>query len=208
MQIQNDEIFHHVYNRGAHKANIFLDNLDYIRMIKLLYIANNDEPFILSRLPENVFAIDRKKVLVDIVAYCLMPNHIHIALKKRTPGKSPPRDNMTIFIHKLMTGYSSYFNIKYSHSGTIWQGAYKEKPVYDETYIQTLINYIHLNPCDLIDPLKNTLEARVDFAINYEYSSLKDFNGVIRPQSAILNDVEVRPMQSVEVRPLQTPAVS
>ena len=50
-----NNIYYHVYNRGAHKAEIFLDRSDYERMLKLLYIANNDEPFELSEMPENVF---------------------------------------------------------------------------------------------------------------------------------------------------------
>lgn len=186
----NNNVYHHIYNRGAHKAAIFLDGGDYYRMLKLLYIANNDEPFVISRLPENIFTIERKKILVDIIAYCLMPNHIHIALKKTNTDQCGQWDNITKFIHKLTTGYSAYFNKKYNHSGTIWQGSYKEKTVYDGLYIKTLIDYIHLNPADLKHESvsKNASKSeKLDFAMNYEYSSIKDYEGISRPQSAILN---------------------
>jgi REP element-mobilizing transposase RayT len=165
-------------------------------MLKLLYIANNDEPFELSEMPENVFIVERKKILVDIVAYCLMPNHIHIALKKRELNQPGMSDSMTRFIHKLMTGYSTYFNKKYDHSGTIWQGSYKQKTVYDGIYIQSLIKYIHLNPRDL-KKTQNSKDSsksnkkNIEFVINYEYSSLKDYIEQNRPQSAILDSQEM-----------------
>ena len=186
----NQENYYHIYNRGAHRAETFLDDMDYLRMLKLLYIANNDEPFVLSQLPENVYSIERKQPLVEIAAYCLMPNHIHIALRKNGGGVGL-NDNLSRFVHKLMTGYSSYFNKKYRHSGTIWQGPFKTKDVCDDLYVQTLIRYIHLNPCDLVALNENESEEQyrkkiLDFAVNYEYSSLKDYLGIIRPQRAIL----------------------
>jgi putative transposase len=180
---------HHIYNRGAHKAEIFRDHLDYERMLKLLHIANNDEGFELRKMPENVFAIERKNPLVDIVAYCLMPNHIHIALKLRNEHGNY---GVSRFMQKLATGYTNYFNIKYDHSGTIWQGSYKEKIAFDEKYAQILINYIHLNPFGIKEP-GITKEARLEriedaikYSCAYEYSSLRDYLGMNRLQSSIL----------------------
>jgi putative transposase len=187
------DIYYHIYNRGAHKADIFLDGSDYVRMVKLLYIANNDEPFVMRELPENIFLIERRHPLIDIVAYCLMPNHVHIAVKKIAAREPGTRDNLTCFLHKLMTAYSTYFNIKYGHSGTIWQGACKGKTVDDGLYIRTLINYIHLNPCGIkgqgiTKPASDEYGAEaVKFATDYEYSSLKDYAGIKRQQVSILS---------------------
>ena len=193
----NSDIYYHIYNRGAHKADVFLDGSDYLRMLKLLYIANNEEPFVMSKLPNNIYLLERSKPLVDIVAYCLMPNHIHIALKKRSPNQKDTSDPVTKFIHKLMTGYSAYFNIKYRHSGTLWQGPYKHKTAYDDLYIKTLINYIHLNPRGIreaqVSKQGNQVDDKemIEYAMNYEYSSIKDYLGTIRQQSAILNPAEI-----------------
>jgi len=196
------EVYHHIYNRGAHKAAIFHDAFDYWRMLKLLYIANNTEPFEINNLGEkNIFSIERKCPLVDIISYCLMPNHIHIALKLReeTPPDSnrevsPPENPITRFMRKLCTGYSGYYNRKYDHSGTIWQGPFKEKGVYDEDYIRTLIRYIHLNPYSIKEP-HMTKEARAEhldesiaYCKQYEYSSFKDYLGEVRQQTPILGD--------------------
>ena len=189
-----NDTYYHAYNRGAHKAQIFYEAEDYERMLKLLYIANNDVPFAIRDAPQNIFTVDRKKILVDIIAYCLMPNHVHIAVKPRRG-----LGDLSRFMHKLMTGYSGYFNKKYDHSGTIWQGPYKEKAVHDELYLNTLIRYIHLNPYGIEEP-EMTKEARSEYtekavlySREYEYSSYKDHLGIIRPQNAILNLTEARP---------------
>ncbi len=180
-------VYRHIYNRGAHKTEIFKDANDYIRMVKLLYIANNTRPFVMSSLPQNVFCVEKDETLVDIVAYCLMPNHIHIAIK------TTENQLITKFMRKLCTAYSCYFNLKYHHSGTIWQGKYKSKEEFDDTNIDVLIKYIHMNPYTLKNKpieLENQLailEDAVGFAKEYEYSSFKDYLGVPRIQRVLLS---------------------
>jgi putative transposase len=181
-------IYHHIYNRGAHKAPIFLDGSDYWRLLKLLYIANSTESFNMSNLGEkNIFKITRKNTLVNIVAYCLMPNHIHIAVSSKSELENDP--NIAKFMQKLCTAYSGYYNKKYNHSGTIWQGTYKEKIANDEqSYVRTLISYIHLNPYAIKEP-EMTKETRkehpieaFEYSLHYEYSSLIDYLREVKPR--------------------------
>lgn len=194
--------YHHIFNRGAHKAPIFLDDGDRWRMLKSLYIANCSEPFKLCKLPENVFEIERKDTLLDIIAYCLMPNHIHIAVRTRSDLVTDP--DMTKFMRKLCSGYSGYFNIKYHHSGTIWQGAYNEK-VFDDKDLSVLLSYIHLNPYGIKVP-EMTKEARKEhpeeawaYSKEYEFSSLKDYLGEKRVQGSILCLDQVRPGPTISI---------
>lgn len=121
-------------------------------MMNLLYLANNPEPFHYSKTKvSEIFKQKRDSTLVDIVAYCLMPNHIHIALKAKTSLQNDP--GISKFMLKLCTAYSGYYNKKYNHSGTIWQDSYKKKIADDELdYMKTLINYIHLNPYAIKTP--------------------------------------------------------
>ncbi len=85
-----------------------------------------------------------------------------------------------------------YYNSKYDHSGTIFQGTYKAKSVTDEIYSSTLINYIHLNPFGITEPdliirnKANYFKEAYDYSVKYEYSSLKDYLGEIRPQKNII----------------------
>jgi len=109
-----------------------------------------------------------------------MPNHFHIAVHSKSDLINDT--GITKFMLKLCTGYSMYFNKKYDHSGTVWEGPYKEKIGDDEIeYIKTLISYIHLNPYAIKEP-EMTREARKEhpreafaYSMNYEYSSLQDY---------------------------------
>jgi hypothetical protein len=140
-------------------------------------------------LDENtMYSVDRKESLVEVIAYCLMPNHFHIVLRELKEGAR------TEFLRKLCVGYANYYNFKYKHSGTIFQGKYKSKKIDDEEYLQIAINYVHFNPYKLKEPnISNELHIdpeyirnASEYCKNYEYSSYKDYLGEIRPEKAIL----------------------
>ncbi|OHA24386.1 MAG: hypothetical protein A3D50_00005 [Candidatus Taylorbacteria bacterium RIFCSPHIGHO2_02_FULL_44_12] len=124
--------YYHIYNRGAHKSPIFLDKIDYQRFLYLLYIANSNKPLHFYILKQSdAFLCERQDQYVDIVAYCLMPNHFHIAVKEIVEG------GISRFVHKLCTAYVMYYNFKYDHSGTIFQGPYNAKHVDSDGYLLT-----------------------------------------------------------------------
>ena len=179
---------YHIYNRGAHKAPIFLDKNDYERFVSLLFTANDASPrrIDLRRINyRDMFAYARDP-LVDIYAYCLMPNHFHIGLNEiREKG-------VERFMRKLCTAYAMYYNGKYGHSGTIFQGEYKSKRVENDEQLRYLVQYIHLNPSgdEESDPTKTAKPERLKKAMEhsrkYEYSSLRDYLEEYRSRSAII----------------------
>jgi len=62
---------------------------------------------------------NERKLLVDILVWCLMPNHYHLILRQR-------RDNgIVLFMQKLGSGYTNYFNLKYKRVGSLFQGRFK-----------------------------------------------------------------------------------
>jgi REP element-mobilizing transposase RayT len=184
MHIINE--YYHIYNRGAHKAPIFLDKGDYERFLYLLYTSNDMRRIDLRRIKPNEVFNYKRDTLVNIFAYCLMPNHFHVALKETTER------GVEKFMRKLCTSYAMYYNKKYNHSGTIFQGEYKSKHVGDDEYFRYLTQYIHLNPFGIEEPdmtkiaKSEHLEEAITYSRNYEYSSFKDYLGEIRPQSSIL----------------------
>lgn len=97
-----------------------------------------------------------------------------------------------------------YFNAKYDHSGTIFQGQYKSKHIDSDEYFNYVIQYIHLNPYGIEEPdmmksvKKEHLEKAFAYSKSYEYSSFKDYLGKIRPQGTILTraDAQGRPAHS------------
>ena len=112
---------YHIYNRGAHKAPIFNDPSDYDRFVSLLYVANTSEKLVFSKIQEDVFSSERSDTLVNIFAYCLMPNHFHILATPLVNG------GLSKFMLKLQTGYSMYFNIKNRRNGSLFQGPFKSE---------------------------------------------------------------------------------
>lgn len=120
--------FYHVYNRGIRKQNIFRESKDYLRY--------------LERMQDY-----KDKHQVSIIAYCLMPNHIHLLLRQNGPKPASQ------FIQRLHTAYSMYFNKKYEEVGHLFQNRFKAKIISKDEYLMHLSRYIHLNPQKLVRKL-------------------------------------------------------
>lgn len=182
--------YYHIYNRGNSKQKIFHDKEDYLRFISLLYISNSSESFNLYDLNRetnfNIYEIERINLLVDMGAYCLMPNHFHILITERIEG------GISKFMQKLSTAYSMYFNKKYKRTGGLFEGKFKSQHASTDRYLKYLFSYIHLNPIKLIQKdwkekgIKNKKEA-IEYLNKYHYSSFLDFVGEKRIQRKILN---------------------
>ncbi|OHA27320.1 MAG: hypothetical protein A3C06_00515 [Candidatus Taylorbacteria bacterium RIFCSPHIGHO2_02_FULL_46_13] len=182
--------FYHLYNRGVEKRTIFLNERDYTRFLVLLYVANNEETIHVSNYKSfsktDFFAIPRGKTLVDIGAYCLMPNHFHILVKEKVGNGT------SAFMQKLLTAYTMYFNKKYNRRGTLFEGPFRAKHVEEDQYLMYLFSYIHLNPIKLIDRdwkehgIRDKKKAE-KFLSSFTHSSYLDYIGTARPPEAILN---------------------
>lgn len=85
-----------------------------------------------------------KKYFVDIHAWVLMSNHVHLLC---TPLSSPRMSNsISLMMQSLGRQYVRYFNGCYERSGTLWEGRYKSCLVQAEYYLLQLYRYIELNP--------------------------------------------------------------
>jgi len=174
---------YHIYNRGTEKRNIFLTERDYERFIALLYLSNSKNPIKMEeqrgRTLRELLETERGEPLVDIGAYCLMPNHFHLLLRQREDG------GISKFMQKLVTGYTMYFNVKNDRTGTLFQGRYKSKHAGEDRYLKYLMSYIHLNPSALFnsDSARSNLDAHLEA---YQYSSYADYAGIYRPEGVLL----------------------
>ena len=146
---------YHVLNRGVDKRQIFMDKQDHFRFIHDLYEFNDEERSELNYYKFRDYGANGKiaeadkkdrKPLVDVLAFCLMPNHYHLLLSPRT------EHGISQFMQKVNMGYSKYFNQKYERKGTLFQGRYKQVSVSDDTHFLHLPFYIHFNPLDLSHP--------------------------------------------------------
>lgn len=184
----NNQIYH-IYNRGVEERNIFLDNQDRFRFIHDLFEFNDEASVVNIYYKLNRFhefqsyevkprKIERgtRKLLVEILVFCLMPNHFHLLLRQLK------ENGIVKFMQKLGTGYTMSFNQKYKRSGSLFQGTYKAILVEKDAHFLHLPYYIHLNPLDLKFPewrnreIKNYKEV-MNFLENYRWSSFLDYIG-------------------------------
>ena len=163
----------HVYNRGVDKRTVFLDDGDYIRFIHYLFVLNDKKQDInLGRklIMKEVEPPSLKKpreLLVEILAFVLMPNHYHLLLKQKS------ENGITKFMQKIGTGYTMFFNEKYPRTGSLFQGRFKSKLVDKNEYLIHLLNYIHFNPLELFNEGGSTSFILRD----YRWGSFMDYIG-------------------------------
>ncbi|MEK7175830.1 MAG: transposase [Patescibacteria group bacterium] len=181
--------FYHIYNRGTEKRKIFLSRHDYERFISLLYLANGELRVDIKRQGRTLAELlnqDRGKKLIDICAYCLMPNHFHLIVRELEEG------GISKFMQKLVTGYTMYFNKIHERNGALFQGKFKSEHAHNDHYLSYLIVYLHLNPIKLLERnwkergIKDSKRAE-KFLDNYMYSSFPDYCGYDRLEKIILS---------------------
>ena len=137
-----DGEFYHIFNRGVDKRQVFLDRADFDRFLQSLIIFNTMEP--VGSILE--YSINRKfgrpmskSKLVDIICYCLNPNHFHLLLEQRENG------GLGEFIRRVGNGYTKYFNHRYKRSGVLFQGGSKSSHIDSNEYLLHVSAYINLN---------------------------------------------------------------
>lgn len=106
--------------------------------------GNNREQVFLSGRDTNVFLaiLEQQKIKHNMKMYgfCLMPNHVHLAVKEPEAGL------ISKFMHGLETAFTKWYNIEHEKCGHVFQGRFKSEPVETIEYLANLIRYIHNNP--------------------------------------------------------------
>ncbi|QDR82166.1 transposase [Sporomusa termitida] len=74
-----------------------------------------------------------------IYAYCLLGNHIHLLLKTDKEG-------LEKIFKRIGARYVYYYNWKYKRSGPLFQDRFRSEPVDNDSYILTVLRYIHNHP--------------------------------------------------------------
>ena len=177
--------FYHIITRGVGDSLIFKNKNDYFRAIFSLYEFNTTKAVEIRKQREKrkntvkasggPTSVDRNQ-LVKILAFCFMPNHIHLLLKQIK------NDGISKFMRKFGTGYASYFNKKYDRMGHLFQGRFKAVHIKDDEQLKNVFVYIHTNPISLVEPRWKEIgiahpEKTSKFLENYKWSSYSDYIG-------------------------------
>lgn len=141
--------YYHVYNRGTDKRNIISDQRDADRFIQGMIEFNTLEPigslyelsFQKNKFGDQVVKLERgkEKPLVEIICYCLNPNHYHMLVKQIS------ENGISKLLKRLGGGYSWYYNNRHKRKGTLFQGVFKAIHVDSNEYLLHLSAYINLN---------------------------------------------------------------
>jgi len=143
----NDE-FYHIFNRGVDKRKVFLNEKNYLKFLAGMVVFNDvkltghlAEKAKLSFAEIRNLALDRdmRQPLVEIVAYCLNPNHYHLILKQLE------NDGIEKYMHRLGTSYTKYFNIKNKRSGSLFQGTFKSVHIGSNEQLLRTSVYVNCN---------------------------------------------------------------
>lgn len=142
MKIRAGKIYH-IYNQGNNRETIFFQQRNYI------YFLRKVRNYFLSQ--------------VNILAYCLMPNHFHFLIYPKE-NFIPVEFSNNFKI--LLRSYTRGINKQESRSGSLFRQNSKAKPINEISYALTCFRYIHQNPVD------GKLVANPE---DWEFSSCRDY---------------------------------
>jgi putative transposase len=136
---------HHVTQRGNNKQQVFYCRGDGVRYLDLLrdHAARQG---------------------VEIIAYCLMPNHIHLVIVPARP------DGLHALLKPVHGQFAQRINRMRVQTGHLWQGRYFSSPL-DSSYFVNAVRYVELNP------VRAKLAARAE---DYSWSSAAAHCGLAR----------------------------
>ena len=139
-RVKSKSGIYHIMIRGINRQSIFSDEEDNEKFIEVLHECKEISGY-------------------ELYAYCLMENHLHLLIKVIN-------EPLEQIFKRIGARYAFYYNWKYKRSGHLFQDRYKSEPVENDSYILTVMRYIHQNPIKA--------EIAKDIA-KYRWSSYNDY---------------------------------
>ncbi len=169
-----EQEYYHLYNHGIDDKSIFKTPSDYrefLFYLKELNDKTNVNIYNRKIAIKNNWNIKRGEKLINILSYILLPNHFHILFQAKNNIDS------SLFLQKLGTTFTRFFNKKYKRKGPLFLSRMKTKHINKNEYLMYITHYIHLNALDLKNKkwrqgcLKLSPKDK-NFLISYPWSSL------------------------------------
>jgi len=171
----SDQCYHVIF-RGVSSQDIFLTCNYYQRALDLMeYYRSKDTPLRFSYLQRMdsdkrssiLKALKEKEdgYLVDIYAYALMPNHVHLLMKQKV------NNGISVFMRNLQDSYARYFNLKNGRKGHLFESRFRAKHIGSEEVLIHVFRYIILNPYSA-----GVIKRQGDLE-SYPYTSLVEYKG-------------------------------
>jgi putative transposase len=170
---------YHIFNKTLYGRPLFNDKRESkIFLASATYYLQPKPPvkFSIYRRQPDIYKVNLENKLVNVIAYCLMPNHYHfIATQLRKNG-------IRRFVQRFTNSYSHYFNIRNNQKGTLFENKFKTVRVEDQNQLIHLSRYIHLNP---------VTGYLVEDPADYDFSSYNFYLGHVASDLVDPSDVMV-----------------
>jgi len=157
--------YYHLYNRGVNREKIFFLERDYKIFLNRIY-----------------------KYLVpavDLLAYCLMPNHYHLLVRvvgSRTSevveGNIDFTSEVSRAMMRLSVSYTKIINHHQDRVGPLFQGAFQSRHIDTDVYLWGMIGYLHNNP---------VVSGLVENGADWPYSSASYYQNHTLPELEKIN---------------------
>ncbi|PBJ07342.1 transposase [Flavobacterium sp. ACN6] len=127
--------YYHIFNRGINSENLFKENRNHEYFL-MLYSKHIDP-------------------IAETYAWCLLKNHFHLLVRIKTLEEilQIQKENeikKNILLHQsfgnLFNAYTKAINKGYNRHGALFERPFKRKLIDNETYLRSVIKYIHYNP--------------------------------------------------------------
>jgi putative transposase len=119
-RIVSGGVCYHVINRGNERARVFHCDEDYRYFLFALLKA-------------------QQHLKLDLLAACLMPNHVHLVLRPVRTG------DLSKWMQRLMTAHVRWHHARHQTAGRVWQGRYKLFPIQQDRHLLAVLRYVERN---------------------------------------------------------------
>ncbi len=157
---------YHIYNRGVAKQPLFRDESDFLQFLLGLSFYRESKPETSLATAKKLQSVDEQtqgepdQPLVEILAFCLMPNHFHLLVRQTTNG------GISTFMSRVLNSFTRYANTRQQRVGTMFQGTFRAVHITSDEQLLHVSRYIHLNPF---------VARLVDHTVEYRWSSYSNY---------------------------------
>src|SRR3989344_6773973 len=164
---------YHIYNKTIDNRQIFTDKLSQEFINTFCYyrsdLSSKLRYSVFKELPNDIFKLRweeifyRKYFMVDILSFCLLPNHYHFLIKQVTDK------GVIRFMANISNSLTRNYNIKNDRKGPVFLPQFKSKRIKNQELLIHVSRYIHTNPYahELVKLAKDIFD--------YPYSSIKSY---------------------------------